>query len=129
MTDTTTLERTTASGAGATLDHWVNGAAWAGSSQRSGPVYNPALGTVQREVRLATASDVDEAVGVASPPHASPPRAAASASAPPPPQQPPVRAAKRRGPPAVADANADSRAADRPAVDDGRDAGDADALP
>ncbi|MCR2784875.1 MULTISPECIES: CoA-acylating methylmalonate-semialdehyde dehydrogenase [unclassified Microbacterium] len=47
------------------LDHWVRGTSWAGASTRTGPVYNPALGTVQKEVRLATAADVDVAVTVA----------------------------------------------------------------
>ena len=33
------------------LDHWINGAAAAGASTRTAPVYNPAEGTVSREVR------------------------------------------------------------------------------
>ncbi|WJL94540.1 CoA-acylating methylmalonate-semialdehyde dehydrogenase [Microbacterium sp. ET2] len=65
MTDTTTLEQTTPS-ATAILDHWVGGAPWAGAGERTGPVYNPALGRVQKEVRFATADDVDHVVGVAS---------------------------------------------------------------
>lgn len=65
MTDTTTLEQTTPS-ATAILDHWVGGAPWAGAGDRTGPVYNPALGTVQKEVRFATTDDVDHVVGVAS---------------------------------------------------------------
>ena len=44
------------------LDHWVSGAAFAGVSKRTSPVYNPAEGTVSREVRLATTADVDTAV-------------------------------------------------------------------
>jgi malonate-semialdehyde dehydrogenase (acetylating)/methylmalonate-semialdehyde dehydrogenase len=64
MTDTTTLEQTTPS-ATAIVDHWVDGAAWSGSSTRTAPVYNPALGTVQREVRLASVADVDQAVASA----------------------------------------------------------------
>ena len=44
------------------LDHWVSGASFAGVSQRTSPVYNPAEGTVSREVRLATTADVDTAV-------------------------------------------------------------------
>ncbi len=47
------------------LDHWVSGAAFAGASTRTSPVYNPAEGTVSREVRLATVADVDAAVQVA----------------------------------------------------------------
>lgn len=45
-----------------TLGHWVHGAAWDGTSTRTAPVYNPALGTVQKQVRLASAADVDAAV-------------------------------------------------------------------
>ena len=48
-----------------TLDHWVNGASFAGVSTRTAPIYNPALGTVSREVRLATTADVDTAVQAA----------------------------------------------------------------
>jgi malonate-semialdehyde dehydrogenase (acetylating) / methylmalonate-semialdehyde dehydrogenase len=65
MTDTNTLERTPSSAATPVVDHWVGGAAWTGDSVRTGPVFNPALGTVQREVRLASAADVDAAVAVA----------------------------------------------------------------
>ncbi|MDQ2699131.1 MAG: CoA-acylating methylmalonate-semialdehyde dehydrogenase [Actinomycetota bacterium] len=47
------------------LDHWVNGASFAGESTRTAPVYNPAEGTVSREVRLATTDDVATAVAAA----------------------------------------------------------------
>ena len=47
------------------LDHWVNGTAFTGTSTRTAPVYNPALGTVQREVRLASTADVASAVATA----------------------------------------------------------------
>ncbi len=47
------------------LDHWINGASVAGASTRTAPVYNPAEGTVSREVRLATTADVDVAVQAA----------------------------------------------------------------
>ncbi|MDJ0334449.1 CoA-acylating methylmalonate-semialdehyde dehydrogenase [Salinibacterium sp. G-O1] len=47
------------------LDHWVSGASFAGTSTRTSPVYNPAEGTVSREVRLATVADVDTAVASA----------------------------------------------------------------
>jgi malonate-semialdehyde dehydrogenase (acetylating)/methylmalonate-semialdehyde dehydrogenase len=47
------------------LDHWVSGTAFAGESTRTAPVYDPARGVVQREVRLASAADVDHAVQVA----------------------------------------------------------------
>ncbi|MDX2376664.1 CoA-acylating methylmalonate-semialdehyde dehydrogenase [Microbacterium sp. LRZ72] len=44
------------------LDHWVGGGAWPGASSRTAPVYDPARGTVAREVRLASADDVADAV-------------------------------------------------------------------
>jgi malonate-semialdehyde dehydrogenase (acetylating) / methylmalonate-semialdehyde dehydrogenase len=47
------------------LDHWVSGAAFSGESTRTAPVYDPARGVVQREVRLASTADVDHAVQVA----------------------------------------------------------------
>src|SRR5690349_15656105 len=47
------------------LDHWVNGSAFAGAPSRTAPVYNPAEGSVSREVRLATVADVDTAVQAA----------------------------------------------------------------
>lgn len=47
------------------LDHWIDGAAWPGSSERTSPVYDPARGVVQREVRLASTADVDAAVASA----------------------------------------------------------------
>ena len=47
------------------LEHWVGGAAFSGQSTRTGPVYNPALGEVQREVRLASEADVADAVATA----------------------------------------------------------------
>ncbi|MET0673234.1 MAG: aldehyde dehydrogenase family protein, partial [Microbacterium pygmaeum] len=61
MTDTTTLEQTAPS-ATTILDHWVDGTPWSGESTRTAPVYNPALGTVQKDVRLASVADVDAAV-------------------------------------------------------------------
>ncbi|MBW9095360.1 CoA-acylating methylmalonate-semialdehyde dehydrogenase [Microbacterium jejuense] len=60
MTDT--IDRTDL----AVLDHWVNGAPWEGSSERSGDVYNPALGTVQKHVRFASREDVGAVVDAAS---------------------------------------------------------------
>ena len=47
------------------LEHWVAGAAFSGESTRTSPIYNPAEGVVQREVRMATAADVDTAVQAA----------------------------------------------------------------
>jgi malonate-semialdehyde dehydrogenase (acetylating)/methylmalonate-semialdehyde dehydrogenase len=49
----------------ALLDHWVSGAAFTGASTRTAPVYDPARGVVQREVRLASVADVDTAVQAA----------------------------------------------------------------
>ena len=48
-----------------TYDHWINGAATPGESDRTGDVYDPALGSAAKQVRLATAGDVDLAVAAA----------------------------------------------------------------
>src|SRR3984957_8772259 len=45
------------------VHHWVNGRTLTGSSGRFGEVYNPARGEVQARVALATAAEVDLAVG------------------------------------------------------------------
>jgi malonate-semialdehyde dehydrogenase (acetylating)/methylmalonate-semialdehyde dehydrogenase len=50
----------------AVVSHYVGGKAFAGSSKRTAPVYDPALGTVSKEVALASAADLDHAVAVAS---------------------------------------------------------------
>ncbi|MBX3194687.1 MAG: CoA-acylating methylmalonate-semialdehyde dehydrogenase [Microbacteriaceae bacterium] len=47
------------------LDHWVAGKTFKGASTRTAPVYNPAQGVVQKEVRLASTKDVDAAVAAA----------------------------------------------------------------
>lgn len=47
------------------VQHYVNGAAFAGTSTRTAPVYNPAQGAVAREVALATKADLDLAVAAA----------------------------------------------------------------
>jgi len=47
------------------IDHFVGGSKSAGSSSRTGPVYDPALGVVTKEVRLASTADVAAAVDVA----------------------------------------------------------------
>ena len=49
----------------AVVSHYVGGKAFAGSSKRTAPVYDPALGTISKEVALASAADVDKAVAVA----------------------------------------------------------------
>ncbi|HEX5856635.1 MAG TPA: CoA-acylating methylmalonate-semialdehyde dehydrogenase [Microbacterium sp.] len=66
MTDTTTIEREAQTAGPSVLDHWVGGGAWAGASTRRGPVFNPARGIVQKEVRLASTDDVAAAVAIAS---------------------------------------------------------------
>ncbi|HEY0890019.1 MAG TPA: CoA-acylating methylmalonate-semialdehyde dehydrogenase [Nocardioides sp.] len=48
-----------------TVDHWIGGAAVPGAGDRLGPVYDPALGEVTKQVRLGTAADVDAAVSAA----------------------------------------------------------------
>src|SRR4249920_2733041 len=48
-----------------TINHWIGGRAVAGTSGRTGPVWNPATGEQQAEVDLASAEEVDTAVGAA----------------------------------------------------------------
>jgi malonate-semialdehyde dehydrogenase (acetylating)/methylmalonate-semialdehyde dehydrogenase len=48
-----------------TIGHWVGGASVPGSSGRTAPVYDPALGVQTAEVALASAAEVDTAVQVA----------------------------------------------------------------
>ncbi len=47
------------------LNHWINGAQSHGTSTRTSPVFNPARGTVAKNVRLASADDVGTAVAAA----------------------------------------------------------------
>ncbi|MEZ5378596.1 MAG: CoA-acylating methylmalonate-semialdehyde dehydrogenase [Acidimicrobiales bacterium] len=47
------------------ISHWIAGTTSDGSGERTAPVWNPATGEQQAEVRLASASDVDTAVGAA----------------------------------------------------------------
>ncbi len=47
------------------VNHWLSGARFDGESTRTAPVFNPALGTVAREVRLASTADVAAAVASA----------------------------------------------------------------
>ena len=49
-----------------TIDHWIAGAADAGVSDRTGLVFNPAIGVPSARVRYANAADVDRAVEAAS---------------------------------------------------------------
>ncbi len=47
------------------VQHWMGGRHVAGTSGRSGPVYNPATGAVAREVDFASVEEVDAAVAAA----------------------------------------------------------------
>ncbi|TFB54375.1 aldehyde dehydrogenase family protein, partial [Cryobacterium tagatosivorans] len=48
-----------------TVSHWIDGAAAAGTSTRTAPVFNPATGQVARNVSLASTADVDVAIASA----------------------------------------------------------------
>ncbi|HEX6195568.1 MAG TPA: CoA-acylating methylmalonate-semialdehyde dehydrogenase [Jiangellaceae bacterium] len=48
-----------------TIEHWIAGRAMPGTSDTTGPVWNPATGEQQAEVVLAGRADVDRAVGAA----------------------------------------------------------------
>jgi malonate-semialdehyde dehydrogenase (acetylating)/methylmalonate-semialdehyde dehydrogenase len=47
------------------IEHWVDGKSTPGTGARSAPVFNPALGTEQARVMLASARDVSDAVAAA----------------------------------------------------------------
>jgi malonate-semialdehyde dehydrogenase (acetylating)/methylmalonate-semialdehyde dehydrogenase len=47
------------------INHWISGASSEGTSVRTAPVFNPARGIVAKNVRLASAADVDVAVASA----------------------------------------------------------------
>jgi malonate-semialdehyde dehydrogenase (acetylating) / methylmalonate-semialdehyde dehydrogenase len=47
------------------VNHWIGGRLVAGTSGRSAPVYNPATGTLTRQVDLASVEEVDAAVRAA----------------------------------------------------------------
>jgi malonate-semialdehyde dehydrogenase (acetylating)/methylmalonate-semialdehyde dehydrogenase len=49
-----------------TIEHWIGGKLTSAASTRTAPVFNPATGQPQAQVRLAGAADVAEAVSVAS---------------------------------------------------------------
>jgi malonate-semialdehyde dehydrogenase (acetylating)/methylmalonate-semialdehyde dehydrogenase len=44
------------------MDHWHEGKRWDGTGERRSPVFDPATGEVQAEVRLASVGDVDTVV-------------------------------------------------------------------
>ena len=45
-----------------TINHFVNGKSFTGSSKKVGKVFNPATGEQSAEVRLANTKDVNEAI-------------------------------------------------------------------
>jgi malonate-semialdehyde dehydrogenase (acetylating)/methylmalonate-semialdehyde dehydrogenase len=47
------------------INHWIDGQTVAGTSGRTGPVWNPATGEQQAEVDFASVEEVDKAVAVA----------------------------------------------------------------
>jgi malonate-semialdehyde dehydrogenase (acetylating)/methylmalonate-semialdehyde dehydrogenase len=47
------------------IEHWIGGKTFASSSERTAPVFDPALGTETSLVRLADAADIDAAVAAA----------------------------------------------------------------
>ncbi|MGZ6344533.1 MAG: CoA-acylating methylmalonate-semialdehyde dehydrogenase, partial [Candidatus Limnocylindrales bacterium] len=57
--------RTPGAPAGERVNHWIAGRRTAGTSGRSGPVYDPATGRTAREVDFASADEVDAAVRAA----------------------------------------------------------------
>ncbi|WP_353826335.1 CoA-acylating methylmalonate-semialdehyde dehydrogenase [Agromyces sp. SYSU T0242] len=65
MTDTQTAPGAEGTDTAETIEHWIDGAPASGASDRTGPVYDPARGVVQRRVRFATTDDVDTAVEAA----------------------------------------------------------------
>ena len=65
MTQVAEPRPTSAAAGSGQVGHWINGARVAGTSGRSGPVWNPATGKVARHVDFASVADVDRAVGAA----------------------------------------------------------------
>ncbi len=48
-----------------TITHWINGRAWSGSLERTGPVFDPATGEQTAEVAFGEQAEVDAAVAAA----------------------------------------------------------------
>ena len=48
-----------------TIQHFVDGKIFKGTSKRAGKVFNPATGEQTSEVRFATTKDINNAVSVA----------------------------------------------------------------
>jgi len=49
-----------------TIEHFVNGKSFSGTSKRTSDVFNPATGEVSAKVNLASKKDVEDAVEIAS---------------------------------------------------------------
>jgi malonate-semialdehyde dehydrogenase (acetylating)/methylmalonate-semialdehyde dehydrogenase len=47
------------------INHWIDGKLWQGPAERTGKVYDPAVGTVQDEVAFASLAEVDAGVAAA----------------------------------------------------------------
>ena len=47
------------------IEHFVGGKTIPGTSEKKGKVFNPATGEQEKEVRLASSSDLDQAVVIA----------------------------------------------------------------
>ena len=47
------------------IEHFVNGKLFPGSSDKKGKVFNPATGDQESEVKLASKSDLNQAVEIA----------------------------------------------------------------
>jgi malonate-semialdehyde dehydrogenase (acetylating) / methylmalonate-semialdehyde dehydrogenase len=65
MTDVATAPRTGGTEETARINHWIDGRLVAGTSGRTGPVYNPATGEVAAEVDFASVEEIDAAVAAA----------------------------------------------------------------
>src|SRR5213594_1400051 len=65
MTEVAEPHEQAAQGAVTPISHWIDGAHVKGSSGRSGPVYNPALGVQTGEVAFAGPEEIDAAVQAA----------------------------------------------------------------
>jgi malonate-semialdehyde dehydrogenase (acetylating) / methylmalonate-semialdehyde dehydrogenase len=65
MTEVATAPRTGETQEQARINHWIDGQLVAGTSGRSGPVYNPATGEVAAEVDFASVEEIDAAVAAA----------------------------------------------------------------
>ncbi len=66
MTQVAEPPSSSSAGTAGQVAHWINGARVAGTSGRSGPVFNPATGEIARRVDFASVEEVDRAVAAAS---------------------------------------------------------------